>query len=186
MTAVQRVLHAAEREHDDQGERDENNERADEPGRRGPAAAPFPMAHSSARRIGEASAHVMLRARCDVRCAAYAEMHMKYTRRRAIRSVAQAFLPVPTQQRISVVNAWRLSRHRSVRRSYATSNQRRQRFLVLRDAQSLANWGTGPSVLRVIPSFLRASKSACATVRRRWMGGIAPSIAFGHGMPCPY
>jgi hypothetical protein len=35
------------------------------------------------------------------------------TRARRCLSVAQAFLPVPTQHYVSILNPWRISRHRS-------------------------------------------------------------------------
>lgn len=58
--SVQRVLNAAPCDHHDQSKREKNDQRADEPGRAGPAAAPaaFPMALASAGRIGEAVGHV--------------------------------------------------------------------------------------------------------------------------------
>ena len=65
LVSAQRVLNSAKREHHDEREREENDERANEPRRAGgPAAAPFPMAHASAGRIGEALAHVRGAAEC--------------------------------------------------------------------------------------------------------------------------
>ena len=95
--SVQGVLNAAPCEHHDQRKREKNDQRANEPGRAGPAAAPaaFPVALASAGRIGEALAHVrlrravqreVLRARCaEIAHEVYATAHDSVTARGAVR-----------------------------------------------------------------------------------------------------
>src|ERR1700723_3806876 len=100
MACAQSELNAAERENHDQSKGEKNDKRTDEPGRCRSAPAPFPTAHASAGRIGEALAHGR-GARCGVLFSAGHVMlrrvmrgapksHMKYTRRRAIRLQGRA------------------------------------------------------------------------------------------------